>query len=388
VPSPHGPERPRAPTSAPLFEHPAPGSPPIEHVEVSSYRVPTDGPEADGTIEWDHTVMVLVDLDAGGERGIGFTYSTEATAELIRGVLAHLVEGRSSLEPTRLRATLDRAVRNTGLPGIASHAISAIDLAAWDLKARLLGLPLCTLLGKVRDEVPLYGSGGFISYSRDRLEDQLSGWALRGFEAVKMKVGPDPATERERVHVARDAIGPDVELFVDANGACHPREAIALTRIFADEGVSWFEEPVSSDDLDGMRFVRERLPDRMRLAAGEYAYRSYDFLAFARAGAVDVMQADATRCGGITGFLEAAALCEAWHLPLSAHTAPSIHLHPCCAVTCALEPAEYFHDHARIEHMFFDGAAMVRGGFARPDEDRPGLGLEPKRLEMERFRTS
>lgn len=388
MPSPHGPEHPRAPERAHLFEIPTPGAPPIERIEASAYRVPTDAPEADGTIEWDHTTMVLVELDAGGERGIGFSYSTEAAARLVRELLAGIVEGRSSLEPTRLRMTLDRAVRNAGLQGIASHAISAIDVAAWDLKAKLLGLPLCTLLGKVRDAVPLYGSGGFTSYSREQLEDQLRGWASEGFHAVKMKIGSEPDADPARVRVARDAIGADVDLFVDANGAYHPREAIALARRFADEGVSWFEEPVTSDDLDGMRFVRERLPDRMRLAAGEYAYRSYDLLAFARAGAVDVLQADATRCGGITGFLEAAALCEAWHLPLSAHTAPSIHLHPCCAVTCALAPAEYFHDHARIERMFFEGAATARGGCAWPDEGRPGLGLEPKRREMERFRTT
>jgi len=392
VPSPHGPEtpgpRPGEPARAHFVEHPAPGAPAIERVEVSAYRVPTDAPEADGTIERDHTTLVLVELSAAGERGLGFTYSTEATARLIREMLADLARGRSALEPTRLRSALDRAVRNAGRPGIASHAISAVDVAAWDLKARLLGLPLATLLGKVRDEVPLYGSGGFTSYSREQLEEQLGGWAHDGFTAVKMKIGSRPQDDPERVRVARDAVGPDVELFVDANGAYLPREAIALAHRFADEGVTWFEEPVTSDDLDGMRFVRERLPGGMRLAAGEYAYRSYDFLGFARSGAVDVLQADATRCGGITGFLEAAALCEAWHLPLSAHTAPSIHLHPCCAAACALERSEYFHDHARIERMFFEGAAVARGGCVRPDESRPGIGLEPKRRVMERFRTT
>jgi L-alanine-DL-glutamate epimerase-like enolase superfamily enzyme len=262
------------------------------------------------------------------------------------------------------------AVRNLGRPGIASSAIAAVDVALWDLKARLLGLPLVTLLGAVRDAIPVYGSGGFTSYSIDRLQKQLGDWVAEGIPRVKMKIGTHPEDDLERARAAREAIGPDAELFVDANGAYSRKQALAFAEAFADLGATWFEEPVSSDDLEGLRLLRDRAPFYFR--------RMLD------AGAVDVLQADATRCGGITEFLRVGALAAARPLRLSAHTAPSIHAHPCCALTGAIH-VEYFHDHARIERELFDGALEPTGGTLRPDLSRPGLGLELKRSDAERW---
>ena len=263
-------------------------------------------------------------------------------------------------------------------------AISAVDVALWDLKARLLDVPLVSLLGAARESVPIYGSGGFTSYDDRQLRRQLGGWVEQGIPRVKMKIGRDPAADIGRVRSARDAIGRDAELFVDANGAYIAKQALAQAERFAEFGVAWFEEPVSSDDLAGLRLMRDRGPAGMDIAAGEYGYDPFYFRRMLEAEAVDVLQADATRCGGITGFLHAGSLCAAWPIPLSAHTAPSIHAHVCCSLpqVCHLE---YFHDHVRIERMLFDGVLEPVGGELRTDRSRPGLGLELKTTDAEQW---
>jgi L-alanine-DL-glutamate epimerase-like enolase superfamily enzyme len=263
-------------------------------------------------------------------------------------------------------------------------AISAVDCALWDLKARLLGVPLVTLLGQVRTAAPVYGSGGFISYSDRQLAKQLSGWVHQGIPRVKMKIGRDARRDIERVRVARNAIGQKAALYVDANGAYSRKQALAQAERFADFGVRWFEEPVSSDDLEGLRLMRDRAPAMMDIAAGEYGYDIFYFRNMLAAGAVDVQQADITRCGGVTGFLEIAALCQAHNIPLSGHTAPALHTHVACAVTPFMN-LEYFHDHVRIERMFFDGLPQLVNGALRPDLSRPGLGLEFKYRDAEKF---
>jgi L-alanine-DL-glutamate epimerase-like enolase superfamily enzyme len=277
-----------------------------------------------------------------------------------------------------------RAVRNLGRPGIASMAVAAVDSALWDLKARLLGVSVVTLLGAVRREVPVYGSGGFTSYSVEELRRQLGGWVADGISRVKMKVGRDAAQDAQRVRAAREAIGSTAELFVDANGAYTRKQALAQANRFAESDVSWFEEPVPSDDLEGLRLLRDRGPAGMAMTAGEYGYDLPYFRRMLDAGAVDILQADATRCGGITGFVRVAALCEAAGIPLSAHTAPSLHAHVCCALAPVIH-VEYFVDHARIEDMLFDGALTPRGGSLQPDRSRPGFGLELKRSEAARY---
>lgn len=356
----------------------------IDRIEVREYTVPTDFPESDGTLEWDSTTLVVVHALGGGKVGLGYTYADSATATLIHKLVAKVVTGNDALSPELNWNQMVRRIRNLGRPGIASMAISAVDVALWDLKARLMDLPLTTLLGAVRTSVPIYGSGGFTSYSDEQLRKQLAGWIDRGILRVKMKIGRDAKADVPRVTVAREAIGPDAELFVDANGAYSRKQALEQAEKFAETGVSWFEEPVSSDDLEGLRLLRDRAPAGMEIAAGEYGYDSWYFQRMLAAGAVDVLQADATRCGGITGFLQAAALCEAHHLPLSAHTAPTIHTHLGCAAT-PLRHLEYFHDHVRIEKMFFEGTLLPVQGELSPDLSRHGMGVEFKRIDAQRF---
>jgi L-alanine-DL-glutamate epimerase-like enolase superfamily enzyme len=359
--------------------------PAIDRLTVAAYTIPTDGPESDGTLEWDSTTLVLVQAHAGRETGLGYSYADASAALLIDHKLAGAVTGADPMAVAQAWTAMRRAVRNVGRPGISSAAIAAVDTALWDLKARLLGLSLAALLGPARSTVPVYGSGGFTSYSEERLRRQLGGWAEAGIARVKMKVGRDPAADPDRVRVARDAIGPNVELFVDANGAYTRKQALQYAERFAGFGVTWFEEPVSSDDLEGLRLLRDRGPSGMAIAAGEYGYDLPYFQRMLDAGAVDVLQADATRCEGITGFLKAAALCEARSMPFSAHTAPSIHAHACCTLP-HVQHIEYFHDHVRIEHLLFDGALSPAAGALRPDPSRPGLGLEFKWKDAARYR--
>jgi L-alanine-DL-glutamate epimerase-like enolase superfamily enzyme len=356
----------------------------IEKLAVEIYRIPTDFPESDGTLKWDSTTLVLVRASGGGQTGIGYTYADSATGSLIHDTLTKVVEGRDVTAISACWGAMLRRTRNLGRPGIVSMSISAVDTALWDLKARLLDLPLVTLLGAAREAAPIYGSGGFTSYSDAQLQKQLSGWVEQGIPRVKMKIGRDARADIDRVRVARQAIGPDAELFVDANGAYSRKQALAQAEQFAEFGVTWFEEPVSSDDLPGLRFMRDRGPAGMEIAAGEYGYDTFYFRRMLDAEAVDVLQADATRCGGITGFLRAASVCDAYGLPLSAHTAPAIHAHVGCAAP-RVRNLEYFHDHVRIENIFFDGVLQPVNGELRPDLSRPGMGIELKQADVQRF---
>jgi L-alanine-DL-glutamate epimerase-like enolase superfamily enzyme len=358
---------------------------PIERVGAAAFRIPTDAPEADGTFAWDSTTLVLAGVHAGGEAGLGYTYADGCIVPLICGALADAVAGRDALDVQGAWEAMQRAARNLGRSGLAACAISAIDTALWDLKARLAGLPLATLLGRRRDEVRIYGSGGFTTYSDTQMREQLAGWVERdGCRAVKIKIGTHPSQDPHRVAVARAAIG-ERKLFVDANGAFSARQALAFARNCADADIRWFEEPVTSDDPAGLRLVREGAPRSMDVAAGEYVYTLDDARRLLDAEAVDVLQADISRCGGITGFLEIAALCEAYHIDLSGHCAPALHLHAACSAH-RLRHQEWFHDHVRIEAMLFDGAPTPKEGAIRPDLSRPGAGLEFKVQDAEAYR--
>jgi L-alanine-DL-glutamate epimerase-like enolase superfamily enzyme len=357
----------------------------VDGVRVSAYTVPTDEPESDGTATWDATTIVLVEVAAGGETGLGYTYAPPAAGRVVEDTLTEAVTGLDAFATGEAWAAMGAALRNAGRPGIGFCALSAVDLALWDAKARLLGVPLVDLLGRVRDGAPVYGSGGFTSYSLERIAEQLGGWVPQGILRVKIKVSRDPKADPQRLDAARSAIGEHTELYVDSNGAFGPKQALAWAERFAREwDVRWFEEPVSSADFDGLRMLRDRAPAGLEIAAGEYAYVPADFRNLIVNGCVDCLQADVTRCGGITGFMRAGALASAFDLDLSAHCAPSASVAASCAVP-SFRHLEYFHDHVRLERMLFDGVLEPEGGALRPDRDRPGNGLELKRGDAARF---
>ncbi|WP_051812761.1 enolase C-terminal domain-like protein [Streptomyces sp. NRRL S-340] len=361
----------------------------IDAVDVHAFELPTDGPggtEQDGTLEWDSTTMVLVRVHAGGRTGLGYTYGDVSVAAFLSGTLAPLLTGRDPSSPPALRELMGRRIRNAGRPGVGAMAVSAADIALWDLKARLLELPLVHLLPAYHDRVPVYGSGGFTNYPPQRLADQLAGWVEQGIPRVKLKTSRDPESDPRRLAAVRRAIGEGPELFTDANGALGRKEALYWARRFHEEwDVRWFEEPVSSADIEGLRSLREHGPARLEITAGEYAYTSRDFVNLVEGGAVDCLQADVTRCGGVTAVLETGGLAAARDLDLSAHCAPAVSAHAFCAVR-RLRHLEYFHDHVRFEHLVFDGTLSPDGGALRPDTTRPGLGLDVKWADAEPHR--
>jgi L-alanine-DL-glutamate epimerase-like enolase superfamily enzyme len=325
--------------------------PVVTALETAVYVIPTDAPEADGTLAWDKTTMVLVTARAGDHSGIGWSYTSAAARDVITEMLAAVVTGRSALDVTGTAEVMARQVRNIGRPGIAAMAISAVDIALWE---------------------------------------QLGDWVERQrIPRVKIKIGEswgeNERRDLARTELAREVIGPDTELYVDANGGYTAGQAIRVADRLAELGVTWFEEPVSSQDLAGLATVRRQV--RPDVTAGEYSWSLADSVRLIEAEAVDCLQLDVTRCGGVTEFLRGAALAAAHNLQISAHCAPNLHAHVGAAVP-NLRHVEYFHDHQRIEGLFFDGTLDPAGGAMTPDQGRPGLGLALREADTERYRTA
>ena len=361
----------------------------IESMDVSVYEVPTDQPEADGTLAWTSTTMVLVDLRAGGRSGLGWTYAGAGSADVVSSQLREVCVGASPMDVPGLNERMVRACRNLGRSGLVACAVSAVDIALWDLKARLLDVPLTALFGQFRGDVPVYGSGGFTTYdeaaTRAQLEQWVDAWRI---PRVKIKIGESWGTDQgrdlARVALARQVVGEDVELYVDANGGYTRKQAVRMGRAFhEDYGVTWFEEPVSSDDLAGLREVRDYCG--ADVTAGEYGYSLDYFSRMVGADAVDCVQADVTRCGGYTVWLRVASVAAAHNLEVSGHCAPNLHAHVATAVP-NLRHLEYFHDHHRIETTLFDGTLPPDGGQLVPAPDQPGHGLTLRTADATRFR--
>lgn len=351
----------------------------IDSLRTAAFRIPTAlGTESDGTIEWDSTTLIVVEVSAGGENGFGYTYADASAASLIRSVLSRAVLGSDPLCIERTWLEMRALVRNIGRPGLVSMAISAVDAALWDLKAVLLRAPLFQLMGGARSSAPVYGSGGFTSMSLVELQNHMAMWSELGVPAVKMKIGRDPARDLARVRAAREVLGDGIELMVDANGAYAVKEALSVSRKLEDLGVTWFEEPVPSEDLSGLRFLRDQC--LLEIAAGEYGWEPAYFSSMLPC--VDVLQIDASRVQGPTGFMKACA--AAGHLPISSHCAPTLHAHTNCAVG-GVRHLEYFFDHMRIESLLFDGALPLEQGSLRPRADTLGFGVQFKWPDAERY---
>ena len=361
----------------------------VEDLAWAVYTVPTDQVEADGTATWQSTTCVTVEVTAGGHTGLGYTYGPAGCASVVKDQLREVIIGRPAFAVTDSWEAMVRRCRNAGRPGLVSMAISAVDSALWDLVARLVALPLATLLGGARDRVPVYGSGGFTTYDDATLGAQLEHWVGDlGASAVKIKVGESWGSfanrDLARTMFARRVVGDDVEVFVDANGGYTRGQAGRVGRAYDDLGVTWFEEPVSSDDLVGLAQLRGTLA--ADVTAGEYAYDLAYVNRMCGADAVDCMQIDVTRIGGVTEWRRAAAVAAGYGLDVSGHCAPALHAHVAASVA-NLRHVEYFHDHARLEPLLFDGVPEVRDGALQVPLDAPGNGLRLKVSDAERYRT-
>ncbi|MGA5544698.1 enolase C-terminal domain-like protein [Mycobacterium sp. NPDC051198] len=346
----------------------------ITRLDVTTYSVPTPGPESDGTLAWDATCAVVVHVGAAGATGTGWTYSSPAAATVIAHHLRGIVLGQRPDDIAAVWGAMHRACRNYGTRGLVMQALSAVDIALWDLKARLYGRSLSNLMGGVRSAVPVYGSGGFTNLDHDQLGKQIDQWQAAGCTAMKIKIGQDwgadAARDLSRIEDLRNLAGAGVELMVDANGAYTPAQARRIGHRLDDLGVTWFEEPVSSDDTDSLGLLRHTL--RCDVAAGEYISDRYD--ARRLAPAVDCLQLDVTRCGGYTGWLAAASVAAAHNLQVSAHCAPALHL-PVAAASSHLRHVEYFIDHVRLDKILFDGVPAAADGHLYVDSSVSGHGM-------------
>ncbi|PJE25467.1 mandelate racemase [Mycobacterium paragordonae] len=349
-------------------------APAIDGVDVAVYTVSTPEPEADGTFCWDATTAVVVHVRAGSTSGLGWTYSSPAAAAVIRDQLAEVVTGRTADDIAGAWEAMRRSCRNFGTRGLVMQALSAVDVALWDLKSRLRDEPLSALLGQARSSVPIYGSGGFTTLDDAQLGEQVAGWRAAGCSAMKIKIGQgwgsDTARDLQRVRRLREFAGDGVALMVDANGGYTIGQARRVGAALDELGVVWFEEPVSSDDIEGLGVLRQTL--RCDIAAGEYV--SDLFEARHLAPALDCLQLDATRCGGYTGWLAGAAVAASHNLQVSAHCAPALHA-PVAAAVSNLRHIEYFIDHVRLAEHLFDGVPAAVDGTLVPNTTRPGHGV-------------
>jgi L-alanine-DL-glutamate epimerase-like enolase superfamily enzyme len=361
----------------------------IERIDARVYAIPTDLPEGDGTFAWTSTTMTIVHIAAQGCTGTGWTYGAPECGAIVRSTLAKAIQGRDPLDIGGSWEAMVRSVRNSGRQGAIGYAISAVDAALWDLKARILGVSLQALLGAQRTAVPVYASGGFTTYDDRQLEDQVATWLEAGSTATKIKIGESwgSRTERDLARIAqtRRLIGNDVQLFVDANGGYSAKQAIRVMDAAIESDVRWFEEPVSSDNLAGLAQVRNAVS--ADVAAGEYGYDIFTFRRLCESGAVDVLQADVSRCGGITEWLRVAAIGASFGLELSGHCAPNLHVQVAAAIP-NLRHLEWFHDHDRIEHLFFDGALTPHDGVVTLDDSVLGNGLVFRSSDAERYSLS
>lgn len=350
----------------------------VEEVQVDFFRIPTEKPESDGTLTWSSTGMLCVQIHCQGYTGLGYSYTTEAAAQIVKKHFVELIVGRGPYPVQKRNFQMQRSVRNFGHQGVAACALSAVDIALWDLKAQLLKIPLVELLGVFRDRTEAYASGGFTSQSPEELQNWVGGWKEKGFRLFKIKIGRHPEEDIERVAAVRNALEDSDSIFIDANGAYDVKPALALAERVSEFGVSWFEEPVSSDNREGLKYLRQRLPPGMELSAGEYGWDLFRLFHLLKSQCVDVLQIDVTRCGGITGFLRAAEMARAFHVPLSCHTAPHLHAPLACSLD-NVRHLEVFADHDRIENELFENHDRIGSGWMETNREVDGHGLRLKR---------
>ena len=277
-------------------------------------------------------------------------------------------------------------VRGYGRKGLAFCALSAVDIALWDLKAKALGLPLFKLLGPFRDSVPIYGSGGWTNFTVDELIAEATGWVDQGIKRVKIKVGKDfGQSEREdiqRLEAVRRAVGDDVAIYVDANNGYYPKQAIYMAKEFERYQVGWFEEPVLADDIDGL--ARVSATTSIPVATGEHEYTKYGFKELISRGGADIVQPDVGRVGGVTEWMKVAHLAHSFDLPVAPHSVQLVHLHLACA-TPNLKVVEVLNVGLAGDRVWYTEFPDQKDGMWAPYPDRLGLGLELDPEAVARF---
>ena len=313
-----------------------------------------------------------------GLQGLGLGGGAQAAREVIERTLKPILVGQNPLHIEKIWDDLFWAVRGVGRKGLAFCAISAVDVALWDLKAKFFEVPLYQLLGPYTEVVPIYGSGGWTHFNLDELLAEQSGYVERGMKSVKMKVGKDfGQSEQEdiqRLAAIREAVGDDIEILIDANNGYYAKQAIRMAKAFEPYRVGWFEEPVLADDIEGLAAVARAID--IPVATGEHEYTKYGFKDLIARGGADIVQPDVGRVGGITEWLKVAHLAHAFNLPVAPHAYQLVHLHLACA-TPNLRIVEYLGAVEAADKIFYTEFPQPDpDGMWAPYPDKPGLGLE------------
>jgi len=321
-------------------------------------------------------LFVHIKTDEGIE-GLGTSAGSTAVQAVVEDSLKEVLIGEDPFNIEKLWNLMFWTVRGVGRKGIAFCAISALDIALWDLKAKALNLPLYRLLGPYTDTVPVYGSGGWTNFSESELVAEQVGYVERGFPRVKMKVGKDFGMSEDedvkRLAAVRKAVGDDVEIYVDANNGYYAKQAIRMSQIFEQFDVKWFEEPVLADDIEGLSVISQSTT--IPVATGEHEYTKYGFKELISRGGADIVQPDIGRVGGVTEWMKVAHIAHGFNLPVAPHAYQLIHLHVACA-TPNLKVVEYLGVSDQSDRVWYTEFPEPVNGMWSPYPDRPGLGLE------------
>ena len=323
--------------------------------------------------------IVRITTDQGLD-GIGMTYHEvggSAVRRLILDDIAPKITGRDPLETEVIWTELFHYLRGVGRKGLAFGAISAVDTALWDLKGKILGLPLYRLLGSDRSRIPVYTSGGWTSFNDEELLAEVAQMLSEGYSAIKIKVGVDsgrnPRRDLERVRKVRDAVGPDIDILLDANNVWDAATAVQFANSVRECHILFLEEPVPADDIPGL--ARFKRGTDIPLATGEHEYTKYGVRDLVLAEAVDIVQVDGARAGGYTEMLKILALTQAWNLKFAPHAMEHLHIHLVSAAPNALflERLRLFEP---ITAAVFPTSPKPGNGYMQIP-DLPGLGLIP-----------
>lgn len=344
----------------------------ITGIEATAFTVPHTRPIGSALGTYDGAGWIVVHVHtAEGPTGCGFTMGLDtrgnaAVLACIEHDLAPLAEGRDALAPEALWQAMWAPMKPRMRAGIGLQALSAIDIACWDIVAKSAGLPLNRLLGGYRQNVPVYGSGGWVTLDDGELVAECQAFAEQGITAYKIKIG----TKRdvERVALLRREMGDDFTLFVDANQRYIVREAVEMSHRLAEFGVGWLEEPVIADSVDDLAETARR--SAVPIAAGENTYLRWGFREMCERRAVSFLQPDAVRCGGVTEFMKAAHLADAFNVSLTSHLAHELHVS-----LVGASPAGYLVEYVNLfDPGLFDGDFTVKDGHLRVP-DSPGHGV-------------
>lgn len=327
---------------------------------------------------------VLVELSSGdGAVGSGYCFAFgERRARALQAMVEDLLPIYEGADASATRALFERAWRSinfVGHAGVAVMALAALDTACWDLAAQAAGLPLWRLLGAARNRLPTYASSGlWLDRSVDELVEEARAFVAAGHRAMKLRLGRSPVEDVARARALREAVGPDIRLLADVNQGWDEATAIRTGRALEEIDLFWLEEPLPYEDLEGAARVAAALDTP--IASGETEYGWLGMKRYLDARAADILMPDLQRMGGVTGYLKAVDLCEAYQTPVSSHlfVETSGHVLAAAAHGVILEHMDWW------QELFDDRLPVIDGHVVLPD--RPGLGLGLDRKALQRFR--